>query len=162
MDQETNRGTKIRDFLSEHCPLVIAAEAVLSLESPLYSDELSMTLKQMKPGKSPGPDGFTTKYYKPFSAQLLTHFLLAINSVSACSQHSPQLLEAHVMVLPKRNKDPSLVSNYRPISLLNVDIKWFAKAMANGLLPILPDVISPGFFLSIDTEKTFDSLGLYF
>lgn len=56
--------------------------------------------------------------------------------------HSPKLLEVHVTVLPKGDKDPSLVTTYRPISLLNIDIKCYAKALANPLLSIFSDIVS--------------------
>lgn len=51
-------------------------------------------------------------------------------------------MTAHITVIPKPGKDTSLVTNYRPISLLNVDLKWYAKILANRLLPLLPQLIS--------------------
>ena len=45
-------------------------------------------------------------------------------------------------MIPKPNKDKTLVSNYRPISLLNNYIKLYAKIIANRLLPLLPRIIS--------------------
>lgn len=52
------------------------------------------------------------------------------------------MLEPHIAVIPKADKDPSQVSNYRPISLLNVDIKLYAKMIANRLLPLIPGLVS--------------------
>lgn len=46
-------------------------------------------------------------------------------------------LRAYVMVLPKPKKDPLDCSNYRPISLLNLDLKLFTKVLANRLRPLL-------------------------
>lgn len=37
---------------------------------------------------------------------------------------------AIISVLPKPNKDPFQCSNYRPLSLLNSDVKLYAKVLA--------------------------------
>lgn len=52
------------------------------------------------------------------------------------------MLEAHITVIPKTDRDPTQAANYRPISLLNVDIKIFSKILANRLLPLLPSIVS--------------------
>lgn len=44
---------------------------------------------------------------------------------------------------PKEGKDPPAPCSYRPISLLNTDIKILARVLANRLKPILPTVINP-------------------
>lgn len=44
-------------------------------------------------------------------------------------------------MIPKEEKDPTSVSNSRPISLLKVDIKLYAKILASRLLPFLPSRI---------------------
>lgn len=96
----------------------------------------------MKPGKSPGHDCFTTQYYKKFLPQLSGPFLSTFNVLPEATTQPTSLLEAHIVVLPKGDRDPTIVSNYRPISLLNVDIKLYAKILANRLSTLLPSWIS--------------------
>lgn len=44
--------------------------------------------------------------------------------------------------MPKEGKDHTLVSNYHPISLLNVDTKPYTKILSNCLLPLLPSLVA--------------------
>lgn len=127
--------------LPQHTTPPVAAETEQFLETPLSAEELASALNQMKSGKSPDPDGLTTQYFKSFSDKILPFFLQAFNAVGSTPNHSQQLLEAHISVLFKGEKDRELVSSYRPISLLNVEVKWYAKALANRLMNILPKII---------------------
>lgn len=132
----------IKEFLAQHGPKPISYAEALHLERPISKDELESVLKQLKTGKSPGPDGLMARYYKEFIATLYPHFLNAFNSLSSENPPPRDLLTAHIVVIPKPDKDPNLVHNYRPISLLNVDLKIYAKILANRLLPLLPGLIS--------------------
>lgn len=42
-------------------------------------------------------------------------------------------LKAHVSIIPKEGKDSTSCSSYRPISLLNIDLKLFTKILASRL-----------------------------
>lgn len=46
------------------------------------------------------------------------------------------MLEAIIINVPKPEKDPSSPANFKPISLLNSDIKMYAKILASRLLEI--------------------------
>ena len=43
----------------------------------------------------------------------------------------------------KKGRDKRYIQNWRPISLLNVDVKLISKALAERLKNVLPDIISP-------------------
>lgn len=96
----------------------------------------------MKPGKSPGPDGLHTQYYKSLSEILMPHFLRTFNYLSQCISPPTQYFETHILVIHTKGKDTKQVQNYRPISLLNVDLKICANILANRLLPLLPNLVS--------------------
>lgn len=114
----------------------------LSLLDTLITDlELAQAIKETSTGKASGPDGFTLSYYKQFLSLLAPRFLKAFNSLSQPSSICPTTLSAYVTVIPKEGKHPTQCSSYRPISLLNVDIKLFAKIIALRLIPHLQKLI---------------------
>ncbi|KAM5171776.1 A.superbus venom factor 1-like [Mantella aurantiaca] len=131
------------DILSNDNIPSLPLEAARAMEAPLSQTEWDKALKQLKPGKSPGPDGLTAQYYKLFSKQLGSRFLETFNSFPQINPKPKSMLEAHIVIIPKQGKDPQQVTNYRPISLLNVDVKIYAKMLANRILPYLSSLVSP-------------------
>lgn len=101
------------------------------------------TIRSLKNGKSPGPDGLCNEFYKKFSS-LLTPYLLNMFNMALEDGALPQTLnEATVTLIPKKGKDPELVSSYRPISLLNTDQKILAKSLARRLSSHIGKVVHP-------------------
>lgn len=64
-----------------------------------------------------------------------------MNSLSTPREVTPDFLSAHIAVIPKVGKDPTDCAIYRHISLLNLDVKLFAKICALWLGPLLPELI---------------------
>lgn len=48
----------------------------------------------------------------------------------------------NIAVIPKEGKDETQVTNYHLISLINVDVKIYAKIPENRLIPLLTSLIS--------------------
>ena len=46
-----------------------------------------------------------------------------------------------INLIPKKGKDDKLVRNWRPITLLNCDYNLYAKALANHLDVVIPDLV---------------------
>lgn len=90
-----------------------------------------------------GPDGLTNYYYKLFG-HFLSPTLQSVYSQAMSSASFPsEMLKAYVVTIPKPGKEPTTPPNFRPMSLLNTDIKLYAKILAHRLLPILPSLINP-------------------
>lgn len=109
------------------------------LEEPLTVAELGSALASSKPKKAPGPDGLTPVYYKTFFDILSKPLVSALNTITEGNSFPVDTLRAYISLIPKEGKDPLLC--YRPIALLNSDLKLFAKILANRLLPHIPSLI---------------------
>ena len=91
----------------------------------------------MKNCKSPGSDGITTEFYKIFWQDIKTYFVISINY--SFEQHSLTDLQKQglITLLPKTDKDLTILSIWRPISLLNVDYKIASKSITNTIKQVL-------------------------
>lgn len=141
-EKANDRKQTIDSFLTQYSSTPLTIEDSAALDHPISMEETIEALKQLKMSKSPGPDGLTVSYYKSFADILLPKFITAFNSLASTPQACKDILEAHITLLPKPDKDPTLVSNNRPISLLNVDMKLYAKVLSNRILPLLPKLVS--------------------
>lgn len=56
---------------------------------------------------------------------------------------SAEALSATITIIPKEGKESTFCSNYRPISLLNIDTKVFAKVLATRLKELMPELVHP-------------------
>ena len=54
----------------------------------------------------------------------------------------PSLRQATISLILKKDKDPLSCSNYRPLSLLNADVKLLAKVLAKRLESVLPTTVA--------------------
>ena len=111
-------------------------------DSPINLDDLTYSLKNMPNGKSPGTDGLTVEFYKRFWALLGGDLFQALRSGLDRGLLSQSQRQAIITCLYKKGDRQSL-SNWRPISLLNIDYKILTKAIANKMTSSLKEVIKP-------------------
>lgn len=108
----------------------------------VHLEEVTASLKSMQNSKAPGPNSFSADFLKKFSDQLVP---LLLDMFNDSLEHGCLLLtltQASISLIPKRNKDPEECGNWRPVSLLNSDVKLLAKIFASRLDPCIPSIIS--------------------
>jgi hypothetical protein len=112
-----------------------------NLSAPITLDELYETLKTCDESAS-GPDGITYNVYKklwPIAGKLIFD---AWNFSNEIGHTSISQSEAIITLLEKKGKDKSQISNLRPISLSNCDIKICTKAIALRTNPVLQKLLN--------------------
>lgn len=140
-DMPTNPAILEDFFKSLNMPSVVV-EFSVELERDFSVKEIVSAIGAMQSGKSPGPDGFSTKFFKKFSDQLSPLLLLVFEESSITNSLPPTMRQAVISLLLKKDKDPLICSSYRPVLLLNRDIKILAKMLARHLENIIPSIIS--------------------
>lgn len=136
-----DRHRLLQDFLTS-CDLpTLSDEALKSLNNPVSTDEVEAVLKNLPSGKAPGPDGLTYLYYQSFPDLLIPRLTGLYNYFLAGEPMSENMLHSYITLIPKPGKSPLESSNYRPIALLNTDLKIFTKILADRLSLWLPQLV---------------------
>ncbi len=115
---------------------------VPELDGPITLEEITKSINSLQSKKSPGPDGLPSEFYKKFHVKLAPLLLSVFEESLDLGMLPLTLRQASITLLPKDGKDPTLCNSYRPISLLNVDVKILAKILAFPLEVVLPSIIS--------------------
>ena len=91
------------------------------IEGLLTYDECKQVLETFQNDKSPGEDGFTVEFYK-FFFELLGHNLVeSFNEAYETNELSISQRRGIITLIPKEDGSLLDLSNWRPITLLNVD-----------------------------------------
>ena len=90
-----------------------------TLDLPLSMDEVEKALTELNAGRTPGPESVE------------------------CGHFPPELDLATIVVLHKDGRPPTDCASYRPISLINSEIKLYTRVLANRLLRFLTFLIHP-------------------
>ena len=92
--------------------------------------------------KSPGNDGLTKEFYETFWDDIKRPLTLSFQQALKKGELSTSQKQAVIKLIEKKGKDKRMIENWRPISLLNVDLKIFSKAVASRLRACLDTIIS--------------------
>lgn len=111
------------------------------LDAPITEQELKKAIQDTPNGKSLGPDGLTVLYYKKLQETLIPIMCSYMNGIGENWEMRKEALEASIAIIRKEGRDSTLCSSYRPISLLNVDTKLFAKILADRLKKIINEIV---------------------
>ena len=103
-----------------------------SLDEPFNEDELDKAIKNMNPGKSPGPDGILPETIM-YGGRTLKNYLLTFFNLFWITELIPSdLVNPNIAILFKKG-DRSQCGNYRGISLLSVVGKLLADMILQRL-----------------------------
>ena len=132
--------TKTQEKLLSNIKKRISSEQKQKLDASINLDELFAAVFGMEEGKSPGLDGIPIEFYKEFWSEIKHLYLAFINKVKTKAFPTGKNTSV-TKIIYKKTGEIYLLTNYRPISLINVDIKILTKVLATRLKYILPSII---------------------
>ena len=97
----------------------------------------------MENDRSPGNDGLTKEFYMTFWYDIKVTFISSLKQDKKRKELNISKRQAIIKLTEKKNKEKRYIRNWRPISLLNVDIKILSKALAKRLKELLPSLNFP-------------------
>jgi hypothetical protein len=112
-------------------------------EGLLNNQECMKALKSMSLNKSPGCDGITAEFYK-HHWKLIGHLIIdSFNEAYEIGELASSHRRGVITLLHKGKLLPrNSLDNWRPITLLNIDYKIAAKALATRINKVLPSIIN--------------------
>lgn len=126
------------DLLSFRC----SPARRLALSSMPGAAEISKTLLKLNPNKSPGPDGFTSIFFKSAWSLVGDETTRAILNFFETG-FLPTSTNATILILVPKRLGASSITDYRPISCCNTTYKAISKILVKWLKFFLPEVILP-------------------
>ncbi|XP_074297021.1 uncharacterized protein LOC141627693 [Silene latifolia] len=121
---------------------VITAHHSSLLLRPVTPDEIKQCIFSIPSSKAPGPDGYSSQFFKDSWAIIGNDICAAITEFFNTGQLLKQLNATLVTLIPKV-PNPTSVLEFRPIACCNIIYKCIAKLLCARLSEVLPDIISP-------------------
>ena len=121
------------NFLENHKLLRLNQEEIENINRPTTSTEIETVIKNLPTNKSPGPNGFTGEFYQTFREELTPILLKLFQNIAEGGTLRNSFYEATITLIPKPDKSVSKRENYRPISLMIIDVKILNKILANRI-----------------------------
>jgi hypothetical protein len=118
-------------------------EDINHLNSPITYNEIDAIIKSLPTNKSPGPDGFTAKFYQTFREKLTPIVLKLFQEIEREGTLPNSFYEASITLIAKLNKDIIRKESYRPISIMNIDAKILNKILGNRIQQHIKKIIYP-------------------
>lgn len=122
-------------------PSISSAQASL-LTAPFTNEDIRRVFCNMAKNKCPGPDGFTAEFYITTWSIIKEEVCNAVHYFFN-TLHMPRIVNSAAIALVPKEANPSVMSQFRPISCCNVIYKCISKLLASRLKKVLPSLISP-------------------
>ncbi|XP_074304562.1 uncharacterized protein LOC141639300 [Silene latifolia] len=117
-----------------------SSEDCAALIKPVSGKEVKDALFSIPDIKSPGPDGYTSKFFKDAWVEVRGEVIGAIQDFFLQKRLLTQINATTLTLIPKCER-PQNVTQFRPITCCNVVYKVISKLLCNRLVTVLPHIV---------------------
>ena len=130
-------------FLDRYQVPKLNQDQVNDLNSPISPKEIEAVINSLPAKKSPGSDRFSAEFYQTFKEDVIPFLHKLFHKIETEGTQPNSFYEATITLIPKPQKDPTKIENFRPISLMNIDAKILNKVLANRIQEHIKKIIHP-------------------
>jgi hypothetical protein len=128
-------------FLERYQVLKLNQDQVNDLNSPIFPKEVEAVINSLPTKIRPGPDGFNAELFQTFKEDLIPVLHKLFHIIEAECTLPNSFYEATITLIPKPQKNPKNIENFRPISLMNIKAKILNKILANRIQEYIKTII---------------------
>ena len=135
-----NSDENIAQKLLQNVEKKLSQEHKGCMDRLVTKEELRVVVMRLKRNKSPGPDGIPAEFYQKFwhlIEDFYFDFLLEVEKTSLPIEKNSSITS----LIYKNKGDIALLAYYRPIALMNADVKILTKLLSMRLVKVLPSII---------------------
>ena len=125
-------------FLEKYNLPRLNQEKLENMNRPIISTEIETVVKNFSSKQK--PDGLTCKFYQMFREKLTSILLILFQKISEGGNPPNSFCEATITLIPKVDKYIRKKENYKPVSLMNIDVKILKKFQQTESNNILKEV----------------------
>lgn len=114
---------------------------MLSTDYCFSKEEVWKTIQDLPLNKAPGPDGFTSLFYRTAWPIIKHDIMRAFHALWSLNGRSLHLVNQAYMILLHKKPDALCIRDYHPISLIHSFSKLFTKVLTNRLAPKLHELV---------------------
>jgi hypothetical protein len=141
-------GTSQMNFTNEKAarvksliPSAISTDKAALLVREVTYEEVRDTMFHMPSNKAPGPDGYTSEFFKTSWSIVGEDVVKAVKGFFDTGLLLKEVNSTILSLVPKK-VNPSAMGDFRPIAYCNVVYKCITKIISNRMLPFLSDLVS--------------------
>lgn len=112
---------------------------LMDLEQPFSKIEVLSAMEGLAKNKASGPDQIPNEFHQTYWPK--SDILEIVDGLFHGTISLSKINKANLIFIPKK-ENPSMISHYRPISVLNAIPKLLSKLLANRLRLKMPNLIS--------------------